>query len=128
VSLSLKLNHPHLEAGAELGVAGTLAVKNGESVDVTKEQEAEFISATGQTITDALGNTEIYELSGTPEIKGIDEVLPPDQVEAIKNTDPASLGIRVPDKDAQPVKETTTTTTQTDTTATSDGADQGSAA
>lgn len=109
MSLTLKLNHPHLEEGAELGVAGAFEVKNGESVELTKEQEAEYISMHGMTIEDAFSNQSVWEVSGTPEIKDISEVLSENQVNAINNMDRAAFGLTTDEE------ETTSTETEIET-------------
>ena len=67
MAYKLDVKHPDYPDGMEFDLDG-IAAKNGESVTVTEEMEAAFLSRVGKTVKEIYGHSEIVKLSGTSEL------------------------------------------------------------
>ena len=69
MSLTLKYNNPAYPEGAVLGIAGLGEVKNGESKELTEEEERTFLSMRGVGIKQAMEGDEMASVEGEPSVE-----------------------------------------------------------
>lgn len=94
MALTVSISHPQFPDDVEFGVAGAFVVPNGGSAEITEEQERDFAAARGVTIQDALGNSEVFEVSGDPTLTDLKEVLSEQALRDIEETPKEALGIK----------------------------------
>lgn len=76
MAYSLKFEHPHFPEDKEFSIDFIGMVKNGESIEVSEDQERLFIASNGRTIEDAFKGNASIEVSGSSslssdEVKGL---------------------------------------------------------
>jgi hypothetical protein len=68
MAYKLEVDHPDFPKGTEFDCDGIL-VKNGTTVEVTREMEELFLAKWGTPIKDIYGHGVIAKLTGTTELK-----------------------------------------------------------
>jgi hypothetical protein len=70
MALKLTYEHPDFPKGTPFAVFPLGQLSNGEGVEITEEQEAEFIATRGMTVKDAFAENSNIKVTGTAEVTG----------------------------------------------------------
>jgi hypothetical protein len=91
MAISVTVSNEQAPADREFEIVGLGAFKNGETREITEEQERAFVSLYQMSVADAIGEQDAVKVSGTSTLDNIDDVLgvdvsdtlPPPDLEAI---------------------------------------------
>ena len=67
--LKISFNNPNFEKGYEFEVRPFGLVPNGGTVEVTEQQEQQFLADHGDTVKNVLGSNSAFKVEGTSELK-----------------------------------------------------------
>lgn len=89
--ISVTVSNEQAPADREFEIVGLGAFRNGETREITEEQERAFISIYQMSVADAIGEQDAVKISGTSTVDNVDDVLgvdvsdtlPPPDLEAI---------------------------------------------
>ena len=94
----LKHDHPHFPEGHEFGISGLGVFKNGETREISEDEERFFVAHRGMTLEDAFGNSATSELTGSSSLSNeeVTSLLPPppivvDELDSMKKDELVDL-------------------------------------
>lgn len=90
MTVTVLIDDPAHEPGTEVYVSGLPLMKNGESYELTDEEEASFVAQRMMTIDNAFVGSQNISVSGTPKIKDVAEYLgvDPAEISSVSSVDP----------------------------------------
>jgi hypothetical protein len=92
MALTVKVDHPDYSEGTEFGINGLGLFKNGEAREITEEEERAYASYAQVGAGDMLKQSDYLEVSGTPIVTDLEEVLGKD-VSSLPSPDPTAMNI-----------------------------------
>lgn len=69
MALSVKIEHPAYPEGYEFGVEGLGTLKNGETKEITEEQEQTYVDTYGRGMKDAFSEAQFITMEGEPTVE-----------------------------------------------------------
>lgn len=90
--LTLTHEHPDFPDDYEFYYNGIGVVKNGETLDISEEQERAFISFYGKTISEAFYGSDVATLGGTAAITDTSEIFP-SEISDRPSPDPTAMNL-----------------------------------
>jgi len=75
MAYEVTVSNDQFPEGHEFEVVGLGLFKNGEAREVTEDQEKQFVSLYGMSVADRVGEQDSVQISGSPIVENIDDVL-----------------------------------------------------
>jgi hypothetical protein len=92
MALTVKVDHPDFPEGMEFGINGLGLFENGTAREVTEDEERNFAAENQVGAGDVLGQSAYLDVSGSPIITDLEEVLGVD-VTSTPSADPTAMNI-----------------------------------
>lgn len=81
MALTLKFTNDAFPPGTIFALEGIGAIKNGEPLELTEEQEHQYVAAHRTLVEDSTKNSEMWEVTGTPIVSSVKDSLGVDPAE-----------------------------------------------
>lgn len=92
MALTVKVDHPDYPEGMLFGINGLGLFENGTAREVTEDEERNFAAYAQVGANDILGQSAFLEVSGSPIITDLEDVLGKD-VTSTPSSDPTAMNI-----------------------------------
>jgi hypothetical protein len=79
MALTMTYHNPAYPDDYEFGVEGLGLFKNGESREITEEQEQAFVTSGRMLVSDAFENNEMFTVEGEPTVSEVPEEATPEE-------------------------------------------------
>ncbi len=92
MALTVKVDHPDFPEGTEFGIQGLGLFKNGESREVTEEEELSFASLYQMGAKDKLEQSKAITVDGSPIITDLEDILGK-EISSLPSKDPTAFNL-----------------------------------
>lgn len=90
--MKLTYENPNFPPGYRFGIAGIGYIANGESREITEDQEQSFVSLFGKTLQDTFEGSSVIALEGTANITDVSEFVGTDVSDTVSG-DPSAMNL-----------------------------------
>jgi hypothetical protein len=121
MALTLKFQNDAFPPGTVFALEGIGAIKNGEAMELTEEQEHGFVAAHRILVSDSVADSDMWEVTGTPSVTSVKDSLGVDPAEISFEAVPTLVEEPTDDKTVEePTVSTPTLTPSVETPAVED--------